>query len=65
MSRWSDLAAERDRAVRALGHAALCAKARQLMPHLDHETANAVRAAMLAGPGCGLRELVIQHWRAA
>ena len=46
-------------------HAALCDKAKRIMPHLDAETANAVRAAMLAGPGCGLRELVIQHWRAA
>ena len=44
------------------GHDALVKTAVRLMPRLSSEDADAVRVAILAGPGNGLRSLVITHW---
>ena len=57
-SKWHEIAAAKDAAVRALGHAALCRRATKLMPLLTPEDAAAMRAAMAGPPGNGLRELV-------
>ena len=54
-----DYYAKRDAEVRAIAHAGLCKKARTLMPNVDADTAEAMRKAMLAGPGNGLRDLVL------
>jgi hypothetical protein len=59
---WQAIRDAEDAAVRAEGHAALCAKARKLMPNLSAEVAAEMRLAMFAGPDSGLRELVLEHW---
>lgn len=59
---WKAIRDAEDAAVRAAGHAALCAKARRMMPHLSAEVAAEMRLAMFAGPDSGLQELVLEHW---
>ena len=59
---WQAIRDAEDAKVRASGHAGLCSRARRLMPKLNAEDAVAMRRAMFAGPGCGLRELVIKHF---
>jgi hypothetical protein len=59
---WQAIRDAEDAKVRASGHAGLCSRARRIMPKLSHEDAAEMRVAMLAGPGCGLRELVLKHF---
>jgi hypothetical protein len=59
---WQAIRDAEDAKVRASGHAGLCSRARRIMPNLSAEDAATMRVAMLAGPGRGLRELVLKHF---
>ena len=60
---WAEIRAAEDARVRASGHASLCADAVKIMPSLSADSAPRVRLAMLAGPGRGLRELIMPYIR--
>lgn len=58
MSRWSDLDAAKAAAWIAKGHAALMRRATVLLPRIDADSANELRAAMLSGDTARLLALV-------
>jgi len=49
--------------IREAGHQALVERAQRIMPMLETVDAEVVRRAILAGPGCGLRQALRDLWR--